>query len=500
MAVRVKLEKIELLNEAAIEALGKDELIDLAKQWRRKIQEYQGVLFRVRRGFFGRRSERTSSGGEAAAERTPPAPRRNTTKQPSERYPDAQVQVDAIDFAAPPQCQACGEVMQDSGMTEDSEYLDVKQREFIVVQQRRHKHRCQKCHGSIATAPALARVVPGGSYSDEMIVDASLSKFCDLIPMDRYSKMAGRGGLPGLPPHSLIQASFKLAEFLLGVYQLIKEETLHTSVLFADETPHRMLEGDAKQRWYLWGFSSGFACFFECHDTRSGDVSTEVLKMSSCLVLLSDVYSGYKKSLKMVNKVRAEEGKAPIEAAYCNAHARREFFSSDDESQELSGDAKFMVDQYKEIYKLEAEAKKLPVAGVLEKRGQMQPYFEKMKNEAAQKVDTYPSKSQMSGAYNYFIKNYEGLTLCLSNPSIPIDNNASERLLRSHVVGRKTWYGTHSREGARTAAVHFSIVETCKLNGVNPREYYMDAICRLHSNETLLTPRQYKQERCSNTC
>lgn len=496
MAMRLK--KAELIDEGAIEVLGKDALIDLAKEWRQRILDYESVLFRVKRRFFGRKSERSAS-SQKNVDTAAPMPRGETKKLPSERYPDAQVREDDIDFKTVPLCPCCGATMQDSGMTEDSEYLDVKEKEFIVVQQKRHKHRCPKCHGAIATAPVLLRVISGGSYSDEMIIDATLSKYCDLIPMERYCEMAGRGGFPGLPPHSLIQASFKLAEFLGGLYELVKKEVLDAKVLRADETPHRMLEGDPKKRWYLWGFSNEKACFFECHDTRSGDVSTEVLKQSSCEVLLSDVYSGYIKSLKVANKIRTEEGRPPIQPAYCNSHARREFYSGDDDSG-MSADAKFMVDKYEEIYALEAQAKGRTGEEILEKRLQMQPLFEAMKDEALQKVGGYSAKSAMGGAYSYFINNYDGLTLFLLNPAVPTDNNGSERLLRSPVVGRKTWYGTHSREGARTAAVHFSIVETCKLNGVNPRQYYADMIDRIHSKQDLLTPRQYRQQKSDNTC
>jgi transposase len=69
--------------------------------------------------------------------------------------------------------------MQDTGMTEDSEYLTTEPKKYIIVRQNWQKHRCGKCHSSIVTAPSPARIVPGGSYSDEMIIDATLSKFCD---------------------------------------------------------------------------------------------------------------------------------------------------------------------------------------------------------------------------------------------------------------------------------------------------------------------------------
>ena len=72
----------------------------------------------------------------------------------------------------------------------------------------------------------------------------------------------------------------------------------------------------------------------------------------------------------------------------------------------------------------------------------------------------------------YFLKNYDGLTRFLINSELPIDNNPAERLLRSPVVGRKTWYGTHSKRGAETSAILFSLVGSCKLNQINPREYF----------------------------
>ncbi len=493
----LKLEKMKLPAVDAIEGMAQAELVALTMEWRERIEVYESLLFKARRKTYGRSSERSENTSDV---KLPPTPRGETTKKPSERYPDAKVEVEDIDFTAPEACPACGGVMQDSGMTENSEYLDVRAKEFIVVEQRRHKHRCGKCHGAIVTAPTPKRVVPGGSYSDELIVDATLSKFCDLIPMDRYTRIAGRDGLPDLPPHSLIKASFRLADFMEGVYKLIKSEVLANPVLRADETPHRMLEGDERKRWFLWGFSTEFAGFFEYHDSRSGDISTEILNASVCQILLTDVYAGYIKSIRLANEIRAKEGRPLIESANCNAHARREFWAGDWDSPEMSSDQKIVIEHYKNIYKLNKESKDRPPDEVLQKRQEMKPYFEAIKAEAEAKIDTYSSKSQMAYAYSYFLKNYEGLTRFLENHFVPIDNNGSERLLRSHVVGRKTWYGTHSRAGARAAAIHFTIVESCKLIQVNPREYYMDVIQRIHSGSELLTPNQYKLRPPTDTC
>jgi hypothetical protein len=93
----------------------------------------------------------------------------------------------------------------------------------------------------------------------------------------------------------------------------------------------------------------------------------------------------------------------------------------------------------------------------------------------------------------HFLKNYDTLTFFLADAETPIDNNAQERNLRSHVMGRKSWYGTHSKRGALTAAILFSIVETCKLAGVNPRQYFECLVNDLLYGAAPYTPAQYKK-------
>lgn len=500
----IKLEKLKLPTAPEIEALERSELIHLAKELRDRIEYYQGVLFRAKKERFGQSSERSPKdpspppNGASTGADSNPRPRSPTKKKLSERYPNTPVEEKKIGFSESPCCAGCSIAMQYSGMTEDSEYLTTAPKEYIIVRQKRQKYRCPKCHSSIVTAPAPTRIIPRGTYSDDMIVDATLSKYADLIPMERYCEMAARRGLLGLPPHSLIAASMKLATFLIEIYLCIKEQTLNTKVLLADETPHKMLEGDAKKKWFLWGFSSGKSCFFECHNTRSGDVSTAVLTESICEILLSDVYSGYSKSIRLANEIRVKDNLPIILAAYCNAHARRKF--KDRDSADVCEDADIMVNHYKAIYKLNKESKDQSQEVILKKRSEMRPIFEAMRAEALEKIGMYSNKSQMATAYNYFLENYEGLTRFLDDHLIPIDNNLSERLLRSHVVGRKTWYGTHSRRAAETAAIHFTIVESCKMIGVDPREFYLDAVNRIHTKQSSLTPIEYKQSRDSNTC
>jgi hypothetical protein len=203
---------------------------------------------------------------------------------------------------------------------------------------------------------------------------------------------------------------------------------------------------------------------------------------------MSDVFSGYGKAVRLANEVRRSKGLPLIKNVYCNAHCRRNFKRAKDRFLDEAG---FFVEQYKEIYRLNELSKGRSPPEVLELRAQMVPHFEAMKVRALERLAAYSSKSSIAKAMGYLLKNYAELTLFTGDPQLPIDNNPQERLLRNPVIGRKTWYGTHSKRGALTTAILFTLVESCKLNQVNPRAYFKRLIEDLHSGKEAYTPHQF---------
>lgn len=441
-------------------------------------------LMEFKQDKFGSKSERWKKPSDKPKEEEPSKPR---VKRPSDRYPNVTIREIPIKLDPIPGCDVCGKQMSESGMTEDAEQLTVIPKKFEILKHQRSIYRCS-CQSCMKTAPSPERIIPGSTYSDEMILDVVLSKYCDLIPIERYVQMASRSGLMDLPPNSLIDLTHQFAFFIKPIYARIKSEIMKSRVLHADETPHRMLEGSDKKSWYLWGFSTKAYCFLECHNTRSGDVASDILLNSNCEVLLTDVYSGYHKATRVVNIKRQLQGTVPIENGYCNAHARRYFYKPRLNYPE----AEFYLLSYHEIYKLNDASKGKPPEEVLSLRKKMCTYFKAMKARAFEELPRYPDGNKYRKALNYFLNNYDGLTLFLDDADVAIDNNAQERLLRSRVVGRKTWYGTHSERGAETAAILFSLVETCKLNKVNPREYFAYLVAAILGRQKPMTPVEYK--------
>ena len=377
--------------------------------------------------------------------------------------------------------------MKESGLYDVTEKLEVIPKRYFITRHKRPKFNCKVCHGSIVNTPAIPSIVPSSNYGDSIIIDVTLSKYCDLLPIERYVQMAFRNGLEGLPAQSLIEQTHHLADFLKVVYLKIKDEVLSASVLSADETTHKMLEGDETSNWYLWGFFSNIASYFEAHGTRSGDVAFEFLKSSNAEFLLSDGYTGYNKAIRRAK----EECGRDIVSIHCNAHAVRYFKEA---GQTWEDECAPFLKLYGEIYELEREKEELESeVEQIQVRQQMSPIFAQLKEKCEEALpDTMPD-STLIKALKYFLNHYEGLTRCSENINIPLDNNHSEREMRPPVVGRKTWYGTHSKRGAETYAIHFSIIASCKINNINPRNYYPWVVERILQGKEVLTPYEYSK-------
>ena len=182
---------------------------------------------------YGKKSERYKKpvklGDDDGGDKAPKKPR---VKKLSERYPNIPIREEYIELEPIPSCPCCNKTMIDSDMTEDSEQLTVIPKKYEIIQTKRVKYVCD-CHQAIVTAPTLARIIEGSTYSDEMIMDVALSKYCDLIPINRYVAMADRAGLVDLPANSLIEMTHSFADFVSPVYTLIKQGILRSRVLRA---------------------------------------------------------------------------------------------------------------------------------------------------------------------------------------------------------------------------------------------------------------------------
>ena len=103
-----------------------------------------------------------------------------------------------------------------------------------------------------------------------------------------------------------------------------------------------------------------------------------------------------------------------------------------------------------------------------------------LRNQAALKT------LSIGNAAAYVVANWDRLTRFLQDARIPLDNNATERAIRGPVVGRKNHYGSKSRRGTEVAATFYSLLETAKLQSVDPATYLREAALADARSEVLL--------------
>ena len=463
------------------------------------IVQLQQQIEHLKQKIFGRSSERrkkkrTKQKLKDDSEENITSSRR--TRLPSEQFPNARIQESLLEDATPPKCDQCAQSMTDSGMRETAERIEYQPAELYIQRTNRVRYHCKCCQVAPKTAALPERLAPGTSLGDSLLIQASISKFYDLIPTTRFAKILARTHA-AVSHNLLLKAQSLMAFVLLPVYRLIKQEIVSSRVVHADETIHRQLEdNNGHWRWYLWGFSNRNSIYFEIHDTRASAVSIGFMLDSQALFLVSDAYTGYERTIREVNELRQQKNIHLLQSCLCNDHSRRYFFYAHGELAEKA------LDVYEQIYKIEGKVQKIlkePLyqepensQKALEIRQTADPLFNQIYDISCEILMDSPEKSLEATAAKYFLNHVKGLTLFLRHIELPISNALAERGIRDSVLLRKTALGNHSKAGAEEAAVQLSVMGSCKMAGVNPSEFLEFIRTKYLAKEPLLTPYQYK--------
>src|SRR3989338_903711 len=203
------------------------------------IAQLQQQNERLRDKLYSRSSERRKKGkkkrvGKRGNQKGGSAQR---VRLPSEQFPGARIEECTLQDATPPECDQCAQPMGDSGMRETSERLEYQPAEVYILRTHRVRYHCKCCQSAPKTATLPERMAPGSSFGDSFIIQASISKFYDLIPTTRFAKILARGN--AAVSHGLLLKALSIMAFVLvSLYRAIKQEIVNSRVVFADETIH----------------------------------------------------------------------------------------------------------------------------------------------------------------------------------------------------------------------------------------------------------------------
>lgn len=373
-------------------------------------------------------------------------------------------------------CPCCKGMLHVMG--EDvAERLDIVPAQFRVIVTRRPKYACRSCEEVVVQTPAPARLVEGGIPTEATVAHVLVSKYADHLPLYRQSQIYARQGV-NLDRSTLADWVGKAAFLLRPIHQRLFERLKASDKLFADETTAPVLDpgrGRTKTGQLFayarddrpWGGGEPPGVAYLYAPDRKAEQPLRHLQ-GFVGILQVDGYAGY----------RALADRNAVSLAFCWSHVRRKFYEL-----AQSGPAPIATEALQriaELYKIESDIRGRPADERRAARQQRsRPIIDALDLWLRGKLALVSQKSKLAEAIRYALSRWTGLTRFLDEGRVEIDSNVVERTIRPIALNRKNALFAGSDGGGEHWATIASLIETCKLNGVDPYAYLADVITRI---------------------
>lgn len=453
------------------------------------------LLLKLRRRQFGRKSERltdeqlqfafeeieaTLAENAAEAGKRSPATRDQQKQRRREgrgRLPAHLPEIEQVLLPQATACPCCRGPLVEIGV-DAARRLDVIPAQYRVLVTKRPKLACRACSGVVLQAPAPARLIEGGMPTEATVAHVLVSRYADHLPLYRQAQILARQGIE-ISRAILADWCGTAAREVVPVVRRMHEILFASPRLFADETTMPVLDpgrGQTKKgfAWAIvrddrpWGGADPPAVVFHYAPGRGAEYPKALLADYHG-ILQCDGYSAYKTLAK------ANEG---ITLAFCWSHVRREFIEL--AQSKAAPIAEETLRRIAALYAIEAEFRGQPPEirqGIRQVRSR--PLVEALFTWLEAQLARLPGGSPTAQAIRYALNHREGLCRFLDDGRIDLDNNAAERAIRPLCLSRKNALFASGDDGGTRWASVASLVETCKINGVNPQCYFTDLLTRL---------------------
>lgn len=387
-------------------------------------------------------------------------------------------------------CPDCGGDLRLVG--EDvSEILDMIAAQMKVVQIARLKKSCRRCE-KMVQVPAPSRPIDGSMAGAGLLAHVLVSKFDDHLPLYRQNEIFARLGAD-IPDSTLVDWCGRACQVLAPLADRIATRIMASDLLHADDTPIRVLDpslrdkglGKGVKKGRIWayvrdqrpwaGAAPPGAVYYFAPDWKEDHVHEHLRQTRG--ILQADGYKGYAKLYEP-----EPDGTTRFREAACWAHLRRDFH--DIWAATKSEIAREALDRIGAFYDMEREITGQPAdLRLAARRKHGRPKVEAFFAWSEQQLGRIPGKGDLAKAFRYGLSRMPGFTLFLEDGRVAIDNNPAERALRPIGIGRKNWLFAGADTGAETLARAMTVIETAKMNGLDPQAYLTDILSRINDHK-----------------
>ena len=476
---RFKRENLELRQQAGYWKGMHARAVEREKTLGKQVEQLQGEVRKLQAEQFGKRSEKQTRKDRSNTlddHETQPAPKRKRGQQPKNPAPKRRdyshlpKRTQVIELPEEQRCcPVCGEAftkMSDAEVTEQIEIEVTAYRQELVRNRYRRKCDCGECAQTV-TAPAPAKLIPKGRFGTSVWVEILLDKFYGHCSTGRLIERLRLLGLH-LAPGTITGGMKKLEPLFTPIYEALCQRQASSDYYQADETRWLMFtdeQGRTGRRWWLWLFAGEDTCVFRLDPTRSHDVPEGHFAPDAKGVLMVDRYASY--------KAMAQVKAGTLKLAFCWAHVRRDFVKVGKGWPELKDWALVWLDRIRQLYRLNRERLRQDADSdaYCDTDAKLRDHAEQMRLQRDMELALDNIREPVRKTLESLSEHWEGLTLFVDDPLIPMDNNASERGVRGPATGRKNYYGSGAEWCGRLAAMLFSIFATLRQWHINPRAW-----------------------------
>jgi transposase len=365
-------------------------------------------------------------------------------------------------------CPFCGKLAERMGNGKFTTEWDYVPGYFV---RRRHMQEVVacRCGRHIARAEAPLRVFDRTQFGPGLISYLIVSKCGDAIPIYRVEKQFQRLGIP-IARSTLNELVHRAAEILKPIYDSLLKRIVVDAHCQADETSFR-LHNRPDKRGFVWTFLAGKRIAYVFSADRSGQTPARVLAGTTGSLVV-DGYTGYNQVTDVHGRTRAG----------CWSHARRYLFKA----LLVAPEARDGLDLILELFRVERDAMKRHVAGsdahLAMRLARSRPILDQLQAWIVEQKPKHLPESPMGSALRYATNQWPALTVFMTDPKIPIHNNASENALRIIALARKNSLFFGNEQAANNFSVLYSLVTTAQQNDVNPLDYLEDLLMRVQSH------------------
>jgi hypothetical protein len=343
-------------------------------------------------------------------------------------------------------------------------------------------------------APAPARVAEHGLAAPGLLAHLLVSKFADHLPFYRLEIIFWRQHGVFIARQQMVMWTGQCVLLLEAIVICIKKELQRSPYVQVDETPVRYLDPQLPGRCgqgYLWTALVPSQCVvYEWHASRAAECLDSLLGQEFKGKVQCDGYSAYPAFAKK------HEG---VKLFGCLAHARRGFFDAIEEAPRVAG---WILKQMGILYEWEEQLRRSragPAARQALRASHSRMVMERLHRVLKRLQPRYLPRSAMGEAISYTLNQWGAIEGFLEHGEVEIDNNLVENAIRPTAVGKKNWLFFGSEEaGTRNAAI-YTLIENCRMHGIEPYAYLKDVLERLptttNQQVSQLTPLNWKKAR-----